>query len=337
MAGKVTLTDVATAAGVSLATVDRVINRRGGVAARREERVLRAARDLGLDRQSLVPPTRIKRIAVFIQSPANPFHAELAAGIAVLRPAFQALNLQLQIHHIDPNSPERLAALVLKQKDSADGIIISGPDTPEVAAALHKAAQALPVVTLATDIAASGRAAYIGPDDTRAGRVAGDLIGRLMGAAGGDVLMIAGRLDIAGQRARAKGLSDILARYYPHASLVRIVETGEDRAVTATHVRAALRSYPRLRAIYHTTAGASGIAEALEAQGRLGEIVVVTHELTPNRRRHLRDRTFDAVIDQNPRHEVRIALETMARLLGRMEGDAGSVSTEIRIHMPENA
>ena len=41
------MADLAEAAGVSLATVDRVLNRRKGVKARTVERVLKAAVDLG--------------------------------------------------------------------------------------------------------------------------------------------------------------------------------------------------------------------------------------------------------------------------------------------------
>lgn len=43
------------------------------------------------------------------------------------------------------------------------------------------------------------------------------------------------------------------------------------------------------------------------------------------------------MIDQQPELEARIALETMARLFGRLEGAAGSVETGFTIHMPENA
>lgn len=337
MARKVTLSDVARVAGVSLATVDRVINGRGGVKPDPEERVLRAARSLGLDRRSLNPPSRLKRIAVLIQPPENPFHAKLAEGIALVRPTFRALNLHLEIHHIAPNAPDRIAAQIAALAGTRDGLVISGPDTPAVAAALRRAAARGPVVTLATDIAESGRAAYVGPDDTRAGRVAGDLIGRWLGPEGGAVLMVAGRLDIAGQRARAEGMAKVLAERHPGVTLAEVVESGEDGESVAGLVRAALRRHPDVRAIYHTTTGAVPLCAAVAAAGKAPRVVIVSHELTPNRRRLLRARQLDAVIDQNPLLEARLSIETMARLLGRLDGAAGSVSTDIQIFMPENA
>ena len=84
-AGKATARDVAKAAGVSLSTVDRVLNGRGGVAADKERRVLEWARKLRLDRALDQRAARTLRIAVLIQPPENPFHAAIQA-------AFKAAN-----------------------------------------------------------------------------------------------------------------------------------------------------------------------------------------------------------------------------------------------------
>ncbi|WP_281985563.1 helix-turn-helix domain-containing protein, partial [Thalassorhabdomicrobium marinisediminis] len=48
---KVRLSEIARVAGVGHATVDRVLNQRGGVKPETAKRVLDAARDLGFDRR----------------------------------------------------------------------------------------------------------------------------------------------------------------------------------------------------------------------------------------------------------------------------------------------
>jgi LacI family transcriptional regulator len=100
---KATMTDVAREAGVSLSTVDRVLNGRGGVAPEKANRILSAARALRLDRSLGHRPTRMLRVGVLIQSPANPFHAAVRQGIDMAARLHAELNLQFLVHHIDPN------------------------------------------------------------------------------------------------------------------------------------------------------------------------------------------------------------------------------------------
>ena len=109
MSGKVTLKDVAERAGVGPATVDRVINHRGGVNAAKEERVLRAARELGLDRRLDHTHRQTKRIVVMIQPPENPFHAELRKGIEAARKLVAALNIQVAIVQTRIDQPQETA------------------------------------------------------------------------------------------------------------------------------------------------------------------------------------------------------------------------------------
>ena len=74
---KAKLSDVAKAAGVSSATVDRVLNKRGGVNPDKEKQVLEWARKLQLDRNLERRPSRILRLGVIMQAPANPFYRSL--------------------------------------------------------------------------------------------------------------------------------------------------------------------------------------------------------------------------------------------------------------------
>jgi LacI family transcriptional regulator len=335
---KTTMADVAEAAGVSLSAVDRVLNGRGGVAPEKANRVLSAARRLGLDRALVLRPTRILRVGVLIQGPGNPFHAALREGIDLAARLHAGLNLQFRVAHVDPNRPDRIAAAIRAETGRCDGLIVTVPDVAPVAAALGEAARLVPVVTLADDVPGSGRAAHVGPDDYRAGRVAGDLVGRLMRPAGGRVVMIAGLRALAGHRAREAGLRDVLATFHPGCAVSAVLESGEDPERAGLLVARALRADPGVRGVYHATNGLRSVVGALRRLGRAGDTVVVTHELTEARRAFLRARAVDAVIDQNPHLEAQVAVETMARLLGRLDGEPRTaLRTDFAIYMAENA
>lgn len=334
---KVSITDVARAAGVSTATVDRVLNLRGGVRPDKEERIIETARALGLDRALLHRPVRTLRIGVMVQSPNNPFHAALREGFTLATQMYGALNIQLLLQHTDPRDHADTARRIEAAIGQRDGLIVSLPAAKQISAALRRFSGTAPVVTLATDVGDSGRSLFIGPDDHKGGRAAGDLMGLMLHPAGGEVLMIAGTLANAGQSAREAGFQAILAERHPDTHLVGVLETGEDSDTAGRMVEQALRQNPTIRGIYHTSTGAVQIVQALERMRRSKNTVVITHELTPNRARLLAERKLHAVIDQKPMLEARLAVEAMARLLGRLPGETRSITTEIQIFMPETA
>lgn len=331
------MTDVARAAGVSLATVDRVLNGRGGVAPGKANRILSEARRLGLDRALRQRPSRLLRVAVLIQPPSNTFHAALAEGIALASRLHADLNMQFHLRHVDPNQPDRIATAIREEAARRDGMIVTAPNNPRIAAALRKVSAHLPVVTLADDLATSGRHAFVGPDDRRAGRVAGEIIGRFLHPKGGRLVVIVGRRDMVGHSEREAGCRQVLAEHYSETVLTDVLESGEDPDRAGALVHHALRTDPDIRAIYHTTAGARAIVDVLRRLGRARDIIFVTHELTEHRRALLRARAIDAVIDQDPVREAELAVETMARLLGRLEGEAVTILTNFHIYLAENA
>lgn len=336
MARKTTARDVAEAAGVSPATVDRVLNGRGGVSPEKERRVLDWARSLKLDRALSLTAARTLRIAALIQPPVNPFHAKLAEEIARAAPVLEMFNMQIRVIHIAPAAPAEIAAKILAAMQTHDALIVSAEEDAGIAAACRAFAGRGPVVTLATDIAGSGRLGYVGPDNRRAGRVAGDLMGRFLGPEGGDVLMVVGMLAMRGQAERVEGLRAVFAERYPACRIAGPVESLEDGRRTGTLVREALVHRRGLRGIYLCTVGAREVVAALKAAGRR-DVVLIVHELTAERRALLKAGAIDAVIDQNPEAEVRGAIDLLAHAFGRRDGPAPTHPPMIQIHTIENS
>lgn len=336
MTGKATARDVAQAAGVSVSTVDRVLNGRGGVAAEKERRVLDWARRLRLDRALDQRPARTLRITVLIQPPENPFHAALQSAFEAANDGFRHLNMQFRVAHVAPADPSATAQAI-RAHAGADAMAICVAHDAEIAAALAAFAdQGKPVVTLATAIRDGGRHTYVGPDNWKAGRVAGELMGRLMGPAGGEVVMIAGMLSMIGHEEREMGFRSVLRERHPQCRLIEVLQSLEQGERAGDLVYRTLKRNPGVRGLYNASAGAQPVVDAILALGRRDEVIFITHELTEERRKLLRDGLIDAVIDQNPEVEVRTAVEVLAAYFGRIEAPPRTTITPIQIHMIEN-
>ena len=338
MAGKSTAADVARATGVSLSTVDRVLNNRGGVAEDKERRVLEWARKLNLDRALNQRAARTLRVAVLIQPPNNPFHAAVQSHFEAANRDYSAFNIQFRVYHIDPNRTDETCNLIVTLAPNCDGLIIVSAHDDEIASNLSVMSnEGKLVITLATPIRGIGAQNYIGPDNRKAGRVAGDLMGRFLGRDGGEVVVIAGLLSMIGHEEREMGFRAVLRERYPQCRISDVLESLEKGERAGDLVFDVLKRNPNIRGIYNASAGARPVVNAIKALGKRDEITFITHELTEDRRRLLREGMIDAIIDQDPALEVRTAVEAIAAHFGRSDRAPASLITPVHIHTIENA
>lgn len=145
-----------------------------------------------------------------IQPPENPFHVGVQQAFEPTARLYADLNMQFRVLHIDPNQPKRSAAQISELMIDHDGMIVCCPDSEEVAAALRRFDEQRPVITLETDVHDSGRGTYIGSDNRKAGRVAGDLMGQLLRPAGGDMIIVTGLPSTIGPEEREAGFRSVL-------------------------------------------------------------------------------------------------------------------------------
>ena len=324
-----TISDVARAAQVSTATVDRVLNGRRGVRGLTRARVIEAARAMGyLPGGDPAMPTSRVRLDFVLQRGPNTFMDRLAAHLADLGEAHAGIDLR--VHRVDGFSPEALAASLRGLKGISRGIGIIAVDHPLVREAIRETAAAgTPVLTLISDIAQAPRVGYVGIDNRAAGRLAGHLLGRFVPGSAGEVALFAGSLRYRGHEEREMGFRHILADEFPKLRIVELREVRDDLERSYGEAKDLLAARPGLRGVYSIGAGNRGIARALEEAGRGGEVVFIGHELTEHTRRFLLAGTMDAVIDQNPRVEAR---EAVGRLLRAARGEPDPDPAPVRIH-----
>ncbi len=322
---RVTVFEVAASAGVSLATVDRVLNGRKGVRPATVERVQAAIGRLGFRRDAFAAglATRKRERYLFVlpergtNSFMNALHDTIAAAAAVL--ADQRVLLRtLDYAALDDAA---LAAL-LSSLDVAecDGVAVVAVESPPVRHEIDRLVEKnIPVITLVSDVSPSRRSLFLGIDNKAAGRVAASLIGRMTGApmAGsgrGSIGLFVGRMTLHDHADRRLGFEQVLRREFPHLCLLPTVEGLDDSAVTGPLASRMLRRHPDLIGIYSAGAGNRGIIAALRADARAPAPVVVAHELTAHARDALLSGTFTAVLHQDQEQEVENAVAALRAL-----------------------
>ncbi|MBI3146661.1 MAG: LacI family DNA-binding transcriptional regulator [Pseudogulbenkiania sp.] len=336
MRKKTVAADVAIAAGVSLATVDRVLNGRGGVSAEKERKVLEWARKLKLDRDLERRPTRTLRIGVLMQAPSNPFYAALQRAFIRANDVYFSSNIQITQYYYDVLDLAGTAKLLARLPKSQDALIVILPADPLIERVMEKVTAAIPVITMASDLPSSGRMAYVGLDNHSAGRAAGDLMGRFLGEAGGKIAIVSGLHSFTDQGEREAGFRQVLAERYPGCELDAVLETREQPEVAGSLVHKVLRQNPAINGIYNLSTGDRSIVEGIKRLGREHDTVVITHELTVDRKSLLKEGAIDAVIDQNPELEALSALNILANHFGRGVDKLLSMQAAIAIYTREN-
>jgi len=316
--GKMTLEDVAREAGVSLATVDRVVNRRIGVHARTIERVNAAIRQLGYlsdPNASRLARARDYDFRIILPSGENEFMQNLAAEFRATRERHLRERVRLSIQHVDTFDGLAVAAALENLPSGIDGVAVVALDHPAVTEAINTLADAgVVVLTLVSDVPNSRRAHYVGIDNFAAGRTAASLIGRFVGPRQGKVGLIAGSLALRDHIERQFGFEQIISREYPNLEVLPVREARDENARVEAATRSLLNDHSDLVAIYNAGGGQSGVISALEATGHVSDVIFVAHELTVSTRRHLVRGTVDALINQDAGHMARSTARILTAL-----------------------
>lgn len=313
---KPTVHDIAKIAGVSLATVDRVLNGRPGVRSVTRGKVEEAITSLGYVRDLAAANLAKSRTYSFVFIlPANDnsfmigLHEEVRGAIA----RSSAERTDIRIVDVPPFDPGALvAALETVLAEKPAGVAFVAIDAPEVRAVAERLTEAgIPMVTLVSDLPDSSRDHYAGIDNIAAGRTAGSLMGRFLSGRQSTVAVLAGSMLVRDHRERLEGFSTVIGQAYPDVYILPVLEGRDDPALAETMIADALRRNADIAGIYSLGAGNRGLIRALHKAGGTRRPLVIAHELTASTRAALADGVIDAVLNQDAGHEVRSAIRVL--------------------------
>jgi LacI family transcriptional regulator len=337
---KPTVHDIARVAGVSLATVDRVLNARPGVRRLTVDRVEEAIRALGFVRDlsaANLARKREYRFAFLLPAARGEFLATIRAAIdeAALAMARDRVSLRLIAPAAD--DPHTLARTIAALSgDSVDGVAIMARESPLVRDAItHLADRGVAVVTLVTDLPTSGRLHFVGVNNVAAGRTAALLMGRFLPGRPRDLLVVAESMQSRDALERRLGFDAVIGSEFPHLRVLPSLESHDDADRLARILARSLRDSPDAGGIYAMAGDNAAFLAALRAVNR-SDLVVVAHDLTEATRAGLRAGLVQVVINQDAGHLVRSALRLLRAHCDQRPVVASQERVRIEVLLREN-
>lgn len=330
---KKNLLGVAERAGVSLSTVDRVLNERGSVSDSSRRKVLEAARALGIKRLLPSPIHGLLRFDLILVDSVTDHFRRLTTAfsrhIQMLRS-----RLVLQTHTWQERQPERLLDLINNPRTPRQGLIVVAHDTLQIRAALRlQIDQGVPVVLLTTSLSGFDGARFIGIDNYVAGRSAGRLLSQWLGStAAGRILLITNSLMYHAHTERVRGFLDVLRERTPGVESDQPIECHDEDTRTRLAVLDALDQDQAPLAIYNTGAGSEGIRSALIE--RDFRPVWITHEASEQHAQMLREGLLSLVIDQDPEGQANAAIQYLLHANGDIDLPV-NIAPQLRIVIDE--
>ena len=317
-----TTKDLAKAAGVSRATVDRVLNGRDGVQKKTVEKVNAAILKLGFVRNiaaANLAKSRTYRFLFALPKSGDQFLNEIHKHISEAGTVFSADMIATTVSHLNENDPHEIAAFLgTLSPATVDGVAIMAPETPQVRDAIlrlkERGVHTLPFIsnqTLTGDH-------WVGVDNTAAGATAGTLLGRFLTRQPGKLLVIADSIQSRDSLERRSGFDAVINASFPQLYALPSLETYGAKERAEHIIATAFQLHENIVGIYILSSEARVPLSIIRQMPAAQSAVIIAHERTPATVEALEDGTLDAVITQDPGHLVRSAIRKLRALTDKL-------------------
>lgn len=336
---RVTAQDVAREAGVSLATVDRVLNKRKGVREATIHRVIAAMDRLNFVRDQTAANLargRSYRFTFIVSAGETAFFKDVRSEIEIARAQAAKERIDIQAIAVPPLDPGAIVDAVDSLGDAiGDGVAIVAVESQIVRDAIASLRnKGVHVISLISDIPNSARERFIGIDNVAAGRVAASLLKRFVSPRSGDIAVVAGSGTLRDHVERRMGFEQVMRTECPELNVLPWIEGEELAGIVEEKLSVLLAENPNVVGLYSLGGGTRGVIDAIEAAEQ--EISVVTTELSTHTRAALISGTVDAVLVQDPSHEVRSAIRVLKHLTDKTSINEKQERIRIEIFVRDN-
>jgi LacI family transcriptional regulator len=340
MVKRPTLQDLAAAAGVSIATVDRVINRRLPVSDDTAQRVVKAAEDIGYHATSLlkrrIHEMPVRRFGFLLQKP-DAFYKQLGSELVNATRTSRSVEGKPTVEYVDVVEPQVIAYRMLQMAQTAHAIAVVAIDHPVVNDAVEAiTAMGKPVFTLLSNINSQACAGHFGADSRKCGRIAGWTISRLAKKPG-KIGILVGSHGYLNQELSEISFRTYMREHAPDFQLLEPIINLDDESITYNAVKDMVLTNTDLVAIYVSGGGMEGLISALREFCAPRQLVAVCNELTPATRAALLDGVIDLTLGTPFGALARQLVDAMAKgTIGQELPHLRPLNLPPDIFLPEN-
>ena len=309
-----TITEVAKIAGLGTATVDRVLNGRGGVREATRQRVLDTVRKLQGNATEPAGDAGPCHVA-FLSESGSSFNETLGQAISAYAAARAGVRCTFKSSKTSATDPNVFAEMIMRSGALADGLVVVAREHAAINRAIRAVrAEGVPVVCVTTDLPTSNRVAYVGSDQASAGATAAYLMGRVIGDRQGKILL-AISAPYRCQEDREIGFRRVLRSEFSGLTVDERINSNDEMEISYRNVRDYIADHGPPLGVYNVAAGNRGVAKALEDEGLLGQVVFIGHEMTRYSRELLEAGRMDFSIGHDLAEEVALSVQAIQSVL----------------------
>lgn len=296
-----TLQDLAIAAGVGVATVDRVVHGRANVSKRSIAQVLEAARQIGYplpnhaSHKGMVGQPKLE-LGFVLHKPSQAFYQQFATEIRAACDAQSEAVITPHIQFSPSQAPDDFATAIWSAATQSAAVAATAINHPKTIRMVDELVhQGVPIFSLLNDFAGREGAGYFGLDNMKVGRLAGWMMATQLQRPCRVAVMVGGA-RWHGHGMRETGFRTALRE---HGSQITITDTSvnlETRHVTYEATLDLLQRHGDLAGIYVAGGGMEGAIAALREARPPGKVALIVNELTEDSRAALADGYVTMVI-----------------------------------------
>ncbi|HAF84996.1 MAG TPA: transcriptional regulator [Sphaerochaeta sp.] len=338
----VTIKDIAREAGVSRGTVDRVLHNRSGVKPEVSQRVRSIASEMGFspNRAGKVLAARKQpiRFGCLLPSIGNPFFDDLMMGFHLAEKELADFGVSVDILQVKSFDKDiHLKAIAKMKANNYQGLCITSIDVPEVKEAIDAIiASGVPVVTVNTDITATGRMCYVGPDYYHGGRTAAGLLSMITQQEL-SLLVVTGSFNIKGHNERIKGFTEGLEEHGIPFEVVCTLESLDDDNHAFVMTERCLEKNPMINTIFIAAGGVKGVCNAVTDKPRQKPIRIMSFDDVPATKALVKQGVISFTLCQEPRQQGYVSIQKLfSYLMSEGKTPLEDTITKTIIKIPEN-